>query len=457
MRRPLRVRDPVHGFIPYTDEEAALLETPVVQRLRGIKQLAFTYLVYPGATHTRFEHSLGVMHVAGRIAERVGIPPHTSEWRRVRLAALLHDIGHLPFSHAGETATLLLAPTEISGRGEEAHESIAVALIERDAEIHRVLPSEEDRLAVLDILEKGKKRRLARGPEPLLWQILSSRLDADKLDYLLRDSLMTGVKYGVFDLDRVVECFVGHGREGDRHLMVRAEDAPCVEQALLARYYMTEQVYRHRVRRITDAMLRAAIGSAALVEGELGEAIRAVFGCATDDRRWAPSFFRWDDASLLRDLAKESADTSCGEFGRRLSTRRLLKQVFDCRIEEIPYTGWRENLVMSPEAQSNLRDHCASALGVSMAAVLLDIRTKDNPLHRDPNISREEEISAVNDEGQDFRLPGLPGSLSAEARVREEARLYVYAEADDASPQRREEMAEMIQKVLETAAREGSR
>ena len=101
-RRPLRVRDPVHGFIAFSNEEAALIDAPIVQRLRGIKQLALTSLLYPGATHTRFEHSLGVMHVAGRMADHLEL--RKRERRLVRLAALLHDVGHMPFSHAGEAA-----------------------------------------------------------------------------------------------------------------------------------------------------------------------------------------------------------------------------------------------------------------------------------------------------------------------------------------------------------------
>ena len=123
---PLQVRDPVHGFISYSREEARLIDSSPLQRLRGVKQLALTSLVYPGATHTRFEHSLGVMHVAGRAAEQVGLSG--PERRLVRLAALLHDIGHLPLSHAGEAAAAALNPS-LGQLGEEAHEKITAALI----------------------------------------------------------------------------------------------------------------------------------------------------------------------------------------------------------------------------------------------------------------------------------------------------------------------------------------
>src|SRR5215216_4617520 len=98
--RPFRIRDPIHGFIELTPRERAAADTPIVQRLRSISQLALTYLVYPGARHTRFEHSLGVCHVAGRLADELELPARDA--RTVRLAALLHDIGHGPFSHVSE-------------------------------------------------------------------------------------------------------------------------------------------------------------------------------------------------------------------------------------------------------------------------------------------------------------------------------------------------------------------
>ena len=454
MSRPLRVRDPIHGFIPYTEVEEQLINAPIFQRLRGVKQLAFTHLVYPGATHTRFEHSLGVMHVAGRIAERVGITPNGNterEWQLVRLAALLHDIGHLPFSHAGEAATLLLAPAKIGERKEEAHESITAALIERDPDIKRVVASEEDRLAILDILEKG------RNTEPLLWQILSGPLDADKLDYLLRDSLMTGVKYGVFDLDRVVDSFTAHGSHGDRHLMVREEDHPCVEQYVLARYYMTEQVYRHRVRRITDLMLRDAVVSAASLGDDVGEWTLSVFGCRTDAERWRHDFLSADDASLLRSLSMAPEGQVCGRFGRRLRDRRLPKQMFECTIQELRNPVWEERLTAIEEEQERLLNRFAEALGVSTDTIRLEIRAGNNPLHRDPNASVEEAIIVVNGKTDETRrLSDLPGSLSQGAKVQYEAKLYVYVEADDASESDREEMARVIENSLMVAAKEGS-
>jgi len=455
--RPLRIRDPIHGFIPYTEVEAELIDSPIFQRLRGVKQLAFTHLVYPGATHTRFEHSLGVMHVAGRIAERVGIEAKGREWQWIRLAALLHDIGHLPFSHAGEAATIVLAPAKISERKEEAHESITAALIDKDPDIQRVVPRETDRLAILDILEKGRNRRGSEPLEPLLWQILSGPLDADKLDYLLRDSMMTGVKYGVFDLDRVVDSFKAHGSHGDRHLMVREEDHPCVEQYVLARYYMTEQVYRHRVRRITDLMLRDAITSAASLEDEFGQWVLSVFGCRTDEARWRDDFLAGEDATVLRFLAMAPEEQVCGRFGRRLRDRRLPKQMFEYTIQDIRNPVWEDRLTSLGEEQERLRERFAGALGISTDTIRLEARAGNNPLHRDPNAKAEEDIIAVNEKtGETRRLSALPGSLSSQAKVRHEEKLYVYVEADVASQGQREEMFQVMEKTLISAAKEGS-
>ncbi|HHY38524.1 MAG TPA: HD domain-containing protein [Clostridia bacterium] len=124
-----RVRDPIHGMIYYSDLEEAVINTPVVQRLRGIKQLALTEYAYPGAKHSRFEHSLGTMHIAGRLAKKVGLSEE--ECNDVRLAALLHDLGHGPFSHVPEPCLREFSPGT-HGVTEEIHEQVTVTLISSD-------------------------------------------------------------------------------------------------------------------------------------------------------------------------------------------------------------------------------------------------------------------------------------------------------------------------------------
>ena len=270
------IRDPIHVFIKLDSQERQVLDSPPFQRLRYIHQLAMTYLVYPGATHRRFEHSLGVMELATRVYEVITdnltdsikeLFPETCAddelryWRRVlRLAALCHDIGHLPFSHASE---------ELLPRGWD-HERMTRELIlspEMKAIWAGMRPNPNPEHIV----------KLALGPkkawdlkftdwESLLAEIIvGDALGVDRMDYLLRDSLHTGVAYGRFDHFRLIDTIrilspPAHGKEKERSLEpcigVEAGGLQSAEALLLARYFMFSQVYFHSVRRIYDIHLK---------------------------------------------------------------------------------------------------------------------------------------------------------------------------------------------------------
>lgn len=198
MHSQLELRDPIHGFIQRSDLEARVIDTSVFQRLRGIKQLALANLVYPGANHTRFDHSIGVMHVAGRLALQLLGAESTEKIQLVRLTALLHDVGHGPFSHVAEK---ILDESFDTGKvkpenREKIHELIACQIIESNQELAEHLGS-----AVKEQIIKALKGVEA---DALIKGIVSGPLDADKQDYLLRDSYFCGVKYGVFDLERLI-------------------------------------------------------------------------------------------------------------------------------------------------------------------------------------------------------------------------------------------------------------
>lgn len=229
-----RVRDPVHGFITLTPVEARLVETRAFQRLRRVHQLGLTHYVYPGAEHSRFQHALGVLHVAGQLCEalgRQGCGPENPEL--VRIAGLLHDLGHPPFSHAGEQGV--------------RHELRTLRLVER-GEVAEVLQSfGHDPVAVAGLI--------AGSGEAVGCGIVSGELDADRMDYLLRDSRMCGVRYGEFDIARVIESATVARVEGKPRLAVRSSGLHAVEGLLLARYSMFQQVYFHRTRRILDLFL----------------------------------------------------------------------------------------------------------------------------------------------------------------------------------------------------------
>ena len=247
--RPHEMRDPIHGFIKLSDQEKDLIDTKVFQRLRRIRQLAMTFLVYPGAVHTRFDHSIGVMHIAGRICKRLQEvnPSRISDEDvdRVRLAALLHDVGHGPFSHVSEH---LLDEFTYKGKPrEKIHEKITVDIIQTDPEINTILRDEE-RDFVIEMIE-GKEKRWD-------WRrdIVSSELDADKMDYLLRDSYFAGVKYGLYDLEKLIEsCLITE--RPNTPLAISSKGIYVLEQILLARHHMTQQAYWHRVSLISTEMI----------------------------------------------------------------------------------------------------------------------------------------------------------------------------------------------------------
>ncbi len=229
-----RVRDPIHGFIDLSPVEAALVDTRAMQRLRRVKQLGLTHLVYPGAEHSRFVHSLGACHVAGLLGSALARAGWTGDIHLVRVCALLHDLGHPPFSHAGERGV--------------PHEAMTLALV-REGEIAEVLRAHGvDPAAVVAILD-GTGDRVSGA-------LVSGQLDADRMDYLLRDARMCGVRYGEYDLPRLVES-VAPAPDGG--LAVRGAGLHAVEGLLLARYSMFQQVYFHRTRRVLDLLLEEVL------------------------------------------------------------------------------------------------------------------------------------------------------------------------------------------------------
>lgn len=269
------VRDGVHGFILFNQLEKRLIDSVPVQRLRCIHQLAMCYQVYPGATHKRFEHSLGVMEVAGRIYEQLfkrrfpdevqrRIADELQEqridyWRRVvRIAGLLHDVGHLPFSHAAEKALL---PDGWD------HERLTAEMI-KNSEIAGILKDERPSIEPEDVIDVAwdAKERAKADPAFALspWKTLLNEIvcgdtfGADRVDYLLRDSLHAGVVYGRFDPDRLISglTVLIDPKDGEIAIGLDLGAIHAAEALLLARYFMYTQVYFHDVRRAYDLHLK---------------------------------------------------------------------------------------------------------------------------------------------------------------------------------------------------------
>lgn len=250
-----KVRDPIYGYIGLTNQGLAIIDTPLFQRLRRVHQLALTKYVYPSAEHSRFSHSLGVLQAATRIFQELfkSEKAHAEGWdkarqnqmlKKLRLAALLHDIGHQPFSHGGEESFL---PAGVK------HEDITVHIIKNYRPIADVI-SEMDIQGVDLFFKPNPSSR-----DAALRMILSGELDADRADYLLRDSHCCVVKYGQYDFERYVQAFqlITWGRDsGVPRLNVREGDIYILEAFLMARYHYSLQVLYHRTRVGYDLVLK---------------------------------------------------------------------------------------------------------------------------------------------------------------------------------------------------------
>lgn len=248
-----RIRDPLYGFIPLTEEEMKIIDTPLFQRLRRVHQLALTKYVYPSAEHSRFVHSLGVMHCATQILAgvmehretNISAKPTEKAIRMLRYAALLHDIGHLPFSHAVESQWL---------QGLK-HEDVSMFIIEHYKPIADIINQDPFRVDCKDVAALLGKMPKAR--YQLYHEIVSGQLDADRADYLLRDSHCCGTRYGEYDFPRFLRIFAAREDDnGTLSLCIDEKDLPVAESLLIARYHYNLQIPYHRTRSGYDYALK---------------------------------------------------------------------------------------------------------------------------------------------------------------------------------------------------------
>jgi HD superfamily phosphohydrolase len=316
-------RDPVHNIIRLrtdTDEGrlmVRLIDSFEFQRLRRIKQLGLALFTYQGAEHSRFAHSLGALHLMTRVLDRLSekYPIPTEARAAARAAALLHDTGHGPFSHVMEKVMNF-----------HHEEWTRRAVLSEETEIGRVLAEYSPELpaAVASIIE-GTFQPSA------LAQLVSSQLDVDRMDYLLRDSLMTGAKYGNYDLEWIINA-IEVDESADR-IYVSARGLYAVEEYLQARYYMFRQVYFHRTLRSAEAVLRSALRRA-LELIAAGEDVWRAPGTAFEKvLTGAPltlaDHMELDDAEVTFHLKQwqRSADAVLADLARRFVGRRLFKAI----------------------------------------------------------------------------------------------------------------------------------
>ncbi|MHB1096553.1 MAG: HD domain-containing protein [Gemmatimonadaceae bacterium] len=380
------IRDPLWNNIRIDGPFLRLADTPVVQRLRYVRQLGLAHLVYPGATHSRFEHALGAFHLANRTLRRFqeagmldGMPP--DEAAVVAAAALLHDVGHYPFSHALE---------EI---GAMHHEAVAEPMI-TGGEVAAILRSE----IATDAPERVFALMRGESDSPLQG-LISGSLDLDKTDYLKRDALMCGVPYGEIDVDRLLHALVivqdphlGHAAVG-----VLEKALSALESLLFAKYQMYRNVYWHHAVRSPTAMYKRLVD----------DALRA--GALQSSELVAHT-----DEGLLHALRARTP----GALLDAILSRRLYKRAMECPAAELDGIDL-EWIAEDRERSRRAEDAIAASLGLAPGEVLIDYPQKEQMLGLDiPVLTRDGRVERLTSEGMAgaINLPVLADQLYRSAR-----------------------------------------
>ena len=283
------IRDSVYGDINLSEFEVKVMDMPQFQRLRRIKQLGLISLIYPGATHTRFEHCLGTMNLGSKLAEELELDQDDVEL--IRISALLHDIGHGPFSHVSEGV--------LSFPHEELTRYVVTQTSMRD-----LLEEKFDVNKIADIIN-GKGH---------LGPIVSGELDVDRMDYLLRDSHNTGVSYGIIDYERIISNL-----KLEDGLILDIKGVQAAEGALVSRYFMYPSVYQHHTTRIVNSMFRRAL--------------QKTFDEKIIDEH---EIYRYDDSDITS-MFRNSENDYVRDIMFRLDNRIIPKRVKTIRLNNFKY------------------------------------------------------------------------------------------------------------------------
>ncbi|HEU4631395.1 MAG TPA: HD domain-containing protein [Gemmatimonadaceae bacterium] len=383
--RPLIIRDPLWNNIRIDAAAGRLVDTPVFQRLRYVRQLGLAYLVYPGATHSRFEHALGAYHLAritlALLRERGELSGvDETECAVVRAAALLHDVGHYPFSHALE---------EI---GVAHHEVVARPLITTGVVADHLRELAPDAPARVHALICGTSDSPLQG-------LISGSLDLDKIEYLKRDALMCGVPYGEIDVDRLLHSLVllEDPEDGRRRIGVQEKGLAALESLLFAKYQMYRNVYWHHAVRSATAMYKRLVDDA--LRGARVSA--AALGGHTDE-------------GILHALEAPAPPPLLGA----LRERRLYKRVLECPASELagPDAEW---IAGDRALTLAVEDALAGEVGLRPGELLLDYPAKTQMLGLDlPVQGRDGQVRRLTSAGWPaaMNLPRLSEELYRSAR-----------------------------------------
>jgi uncharacterized protein len=333
------ITDPVHRYISFSAVERDLIDTSVFQRLRRIRQLAGAHLVYPSAQHSRFEHSLGTMHIAGYAGEsllRKGFIDSEDNLQELRLAALLHDVGHGPFSHLFEEV--------LESKCNMTHEDIGKKVI-LESEISDVLSGHGYTPSDICRLSFGESR------SGFLNEIIAGSLSADIMDYLPRDSLFTGAEYGKIDYHRLIASFevVATG-----HLAINKSALYSFESMLISRYEMFKAVYFHKTVRSAEVML---LHSLAQADNHL-----QITKISLDE------FLSLTDEITLEQICSFDKNDNASKLARDYRDRRLLK----CVYEKFLHKRDRLYNKMSVKTLEELRLRICDVAGVTENTVFVD-------------------------------------------------------------------------------------
>lgn len=414
----------------------SLLEAPELQRLHSIHQLGLSYLVYPGANHTRFEHSLGTFHVARRICTSLQLDRGEAEL--VQTAALLHDVGHLPYSHTLEFVLhdqFGIDHADISRRlirGDEALLSASdrrilgkIASLPETLERHRMNPNEVARLLEGKIQEYGPQKMLQKergqthfNAKRYLSQIVNGPVDADQLDYLKRDAHYTGVAYGVTDLDRLFETLQVFN--GD--LVIDRGGLSAVEGMLVARALMFSSVYFHKTVRIAELMLAKAVEM--LGKDEVDQ------------------IHSMTDASLLAHLVSKGGYFE--EIATLIKYRRLFKKAFGIPAAEVLQDGWNEiESLAKVGKRRSVEEDIARRATVDPGYVIIDVPSSELAIS-EPRIAMTD--IRVLDNGKVKLLPRI-SPIAASLQMR---RSHEWAVMVSCPAKHRDRVAKAAERILAT-------
>lgn len=323
----MEIRDPVHGSIPIFDSEIEILEHPFFQRLRNIKQLGFSEYVFPGATHTRYLHSIGVMNVATMVFNSLFRDQNSKDVLRLkeslRLGCLLHDIGHAPLSHSTESVmpmvSTLKLPKQFMDRERQAtHEDYTIKSITDSSFTQSfkgvtkefgIDPKAIAELVIGDTSDPSYFTINGINYFPLLHQLVSSEMDCDRMDYLLRDSYFCGVSYGKFDLDWIIDNMKICVENNQAYLGISERAISTFDDFLLSRFHMFMMVYFHYRAVCLEQMLQRYFDSC-----------KTEYAIPSD----IEAYLEHDDAYLMRVLKKSS-----NPWAKRIVMNNIPKKILE--------------------------------------------------------------------------------------------------------------------------------